>query len=837
MATLKFKTRLLKTLEDVNTNVSPERGDSRPENSTAYHRQSDRRPKHPEQPTELKTTPSRMSSQKRHAKKSYCSPGVHGDSIQDDSMYYTPSRELPVRDPGLEAVPLQSKINAMFNSSYTQSKKMSPERSVLNENQNYYTHSDVAESIQSGHYDSQCLNSAGLGRTENERMIGSYLCNMWQAQKMCDVMIKVDGQVYPMHKVALAAHSDSFATRHCNQTMSEVSHIDLPRGLGNALKEILRYIYTTEISINTKNVSDILACAKHLGITKIIKKCELTLLNYNTENVLDLIEIAKKNEMFQVVSQMQNFICKKFSEITNTEKFLQCSVDEICHILSDDSLAVGRELDVFTAAKRWIEYQKQARLRFAEDALKTVRMIYISPEELVTLVEPDMFPTLECQQMLMNVFRIQALKLSGSYLIDNDYYPPPRRSYRTTDHIATMSKTGNPERLSSSGKSKNHRTQRHHEHGDSLSHLSSYSETHPSHFTQDTYTPHLSSGALDTNAACNLPNISSDSQIQVPVVARQEVIICIGGINPFKMDSNLPCQLVEEYNPSTNCWRVLTKLPEARHHHGSIVLNDLIYIIGGSTLDSDALENLANPTNVCYTYNYYQHAWTRIAPMSTKRMYHGVASLGGVLYAMGGENERGETLDTMEFYNPQTNLWGRAARMSDCKIAVATVSHNGLVYVIGGFMETSEEKVLFGTVECYNPRRNRWTVKNPLPKPVCHAGVVEVNNTLYLVGGSSFCDNSDVMPSVGSVFRYDEVSDRWDVITTLRVPRHDAGVACSGDTIFVVGGLTSPQGTTLADVEAFDLASNKWLSGISPLAKPLLGITCCSMADSCADKT
>ena len=404
MATLKFKSRLLQSLQDVNT---PERGDFSPESSTAYHRQTDRRPKNQEQPTEFQTTPTRMSCKKSHSstRKSYCSPSVHDGSVQDESVYYTPTREIPVRDPGLETVPLQSKVNAMFTNSYTQSKKLSSEKSGLNENQNYYTQSDVADSIQSSHYDLQYPSSIGLGKTENERMIGNYLCNMWQAQKMCDFMIRVDGQEYPMHKVALAAHSDSFATRHCTQTMSEITHIDLPNGLGNALREILRYIYTTEIGINMKNLSDILACAKQLGITKVVKKCEMTLLNYNTENVLDLIEIAKKNEMFHIVSQMQNFICKKFNEITNTEKFLHCSFNEVSQILADDGLAVARELDVFIAAKRWIEHQKQARLKYADDLLKTVRMIYISPEELVTRVEPDMFPTLECQQMLMNVFR------------------------------------------------------------------------------------------------------------------------------------------------------------------------------------------------------------------------------------------------------------------------------------------------------------------------------------------------------------------------------------------------------------------------------------------------
>ncbi len=58
-------------------------------------------------------------------------------------------------------------------------------------------------------------------------------------------------------------------------------------------------------------------------------------------------------------------------------------------------------------------------------------------------------------------------------------------------------------------------------------------------------------------------------------------------------------------------------------------------------VDSTDPSDLANPTNVCYRYDVHGNYWTRITCMKNKRMYHSLAVLRGVMYAIGGQNELG----------------------------------------------------------------------------------------------------------------------------------------------------------------------------------------------------
>ena len=55
-------------------------------------------------------------------------------------------------------------------------------------------------------------------------------------------------------------------------------------------------------------------------------------------------------------------------------------------------------------------------------------------------------------------------------------------------------------------------------------------------------------------------------------------------------------------------------------------------------MDPGDLANMALATNSCYRYDFGGNFWTAIAPMRSARMYHSVAVLEGVIYAMGGES-------------------------------------------------------------------------------------------------------------------------------------------------------------------------------------------------------
>ncbi|XP_046369558.2 kelch-like protein diablo [Haliotis rufescens] len=742
---------------------------------------------------------------------------------KNDTFVVSPIQDIPVKDTGFEYTPQRKSVREKSRSLSATSKLsdrlrfeknkfarqhippldldqiniLSETRRTadLNENQNSaFVSFSSAEQVNP---------SAASSKERHGSTVAGCLFNMWQSQRMCDIILKVDGHDFPGHKLALAAHSQGFANKFCaNKNTADVAQIPVPNCSFEAAQEVMRYVYTSEINITLQNVDSVLSCAKYLGITDVVEQGKRFLLNHSIQEALTVMKISRKHELLDIFSNVYDYVCLNFNKVAKTDSFLRAHHTDMCHLLSDDNLCVQKELDVFFAATRWLDYNRQDRQQYVQDILCCIRFSHITPEEMVSHVEPKALPTEDCKDLLMGVFRYHALRYSGSQLTASERVLPERQYHPNRDSEGNNSPLGKRKSLF---------------------------QPIPTKEDQQTLTTSFNRA----NGFVSTPLVGLSTKASVhnqPLPPRPPLMIASGGVNPFRtVDGDAPCRLVEEFNPYTNTWGLLTRMPDARHHHGSAVLDGQIYIIGGSLVECSDPGDLANPTNTCYRYDPYGNYWTCVASMYHNRMYHGVAVLGGVLYAIGGQNEFGESLPYVEFYNPDTDTWGGACAMTEAKIGAAAVGHRGLVYVVGGFLETVDEKVVLGTVECYDPMKNRWLGKNPLPGPRCHAGLVEVKDTLYLVGGSTFYDDSDAITSLDAILRLDDDHDRWDRVQTLRVPRHDAGVTAIGTQIYIVGGVTSSDNHALADVEVFDVATCDWLDGTDWLTHAALGISCCTL--------
>src|SRR4051794_7102937 len=86
----------------------------------------------------------------------------------------------------------------------------------------------------------------------------------------------------------------------------------------------------------------------------------------------------------------------------------------------------------------------------------------------------------------------------------------------------------------------------------------------------------------------------------------------------------------------------------------------------------------------------------------------------GRIYVFGGSDVNGESIETVQVYDPVTKTWGVSASMPTARSdAAAVAGKDGLIYVIGGLQSFS-----FGggrafsyrkTVEAYDPVGRRWT--------------------------------------------------------------------------------------------------------------------------------
>ena len=141
----------------------------------------------------------------------------------------------------------------------------------------------------------------------------------------------------------------------------------------------------------------------------------------------------------------------------------------------------------------------------------------------------------------------------------------------------------------------------------------------------------------------------------------------------------------------------------------------------------------------------------------------------------------------------------------------AVVALGGRIYVLGGF---DRQNRIVDIVEVYDPTRDRWESRKPLPMPLHHANAAVVSNKLYVVGALTGMD----FRAVGVAFEYDVKADTWTPKAAMPpgTERGAAAVMVLGTRIYVAGGL---RGASVGDFSAYDTATDRWES-LPPMPGP-----------------
>ena len=83
-----------------------------------------------------------------------------------------------------------------------------------------------------------------------------------------------------------------------------------------------------------------------------------------------------------------------------------------------------------------------------------------------------------------------------------------------------------------------------------------------------------------------------------------------------------------------------------------------------------------------------------------------------MVYAIGGQDNSGSTLNSVEYYDPIANTWTEVASMGTPRYSLASATLNGVVYAIGGLAER-----YLDSVKAYDPIANTWHTVAPLGTP------------------------------------------------------------------------------------------------------------------------
>lgn len=231
---------------------------------------------------------------------------------------------------------------------------------------------------------------------------------------------------------------------------------------------------------------------------------------------------------------------------------------------------------------------------------------------------------------------------------------------------------------------------------------------------------------------------------------------------------------VEEYDPSTNVWRVKSPKPIPVHNVAAAVVGGMLFVPGGYTLEGEVIADLE-------IYDPDEDSWRRGAPLPTPLCAYAIATLGDSLYVFGGWDGSDYVASTYE-YDTVGDSWVKRSPMPTARGFAGAATLEGKVYVVGGYDGRDE----FATVEEYDPAlegsADPWQTRSPMMMRRGGLGVAAIAGSLYAIGGgwNSYLAYNE---------RYDPRADEW---LTLETPVfgewRNLGVVNTETEVYAVGG-------------------------------------------------
>ena len=163
--------------------------------------------------------------------------------------------------------------------------------------------------------------------------------------------------------------------------------------------------------------------------------------------------------------------------------------------------------------------------------------------------------------------------------------------------------------------------------------------------------------------------------------------------------------------PESNSWDCVSSFDEDSREGMCVVCSDnFIYFIGGTALNDTPKRILADADR----FDLISNTWDKIGDIHEPRYdAHGAAGQGKI-FIVGGYNGNIH-LESCEVFLEATNEWQFTATLKKPFLSRATLlCAEGKLYLFNSFLYRwkSDEG---GILDCYDPDRNEWEEKTPIP--------------------------------------------------------------------------------------------------------------------------
>ncbi|XP_065205303.1 speckle-type POZ protein-like isoform X14 [Planococcus citri] len=174
--------------------------------------------------------------------------------------------------------------------------------------------------------------------------ISEKLASLFENQEFTDVVLSVNGNDFPTHKLVLAARSPVFHAMFKHNTIeNELNRVNIEDSNEQVVGEMLKYIYTGECPNLKKFARGLLAAADKYDLYQLKTMCAKTLFEeLSVENAASFLALADMHGVKELKNKVIKFIVSNPIEVMGTEgwKNIRSSfelIDEVCLAIAKQS--------------------------------------------------------------------------------------------------------------------------------------------------------------------------------------------------------------------------------------------------------------------------------------------------------------------------------------------------------------------------------------------------------------------------------------------------------------------------------------------------------------------
>ena len=231
------------------------------------------------------------------------------------------------------------------------------------------------------------------------------------------------------------------------------------------------------------------------------------------------------------------------------------------------------------------------------------------------------------------------------------------------------------------------------------------------------------------------------------------------------------------------------------------VLDDEIWIAGGMR-EGETLETVES-------YDPRTGVWQERPPLPIPLHHATGATYRGEMVVIGGTTDSIADASNKVFAF-RDGKWEELPALQHARAAAAAAVVDDKLVVVGG----QDDKQLVAQTEVFDGQS--WTQAADLPTPREHLAAVSDGIYVYTVGGRFLSSDENS----AAFQRFDPQSGNWEELEDMPTPRGSYGAAFIDGRIVAVGGEEPTR--VLATVEMYDISSGKWTT-LAPINTPVHG--------------